>query len=221
MNGVYAAYALEPLECLIHHEDGEDGRSVEHGLLVYVGAKVEHCGDVAAHLAEHILLDDEEGNAGRACVLLGAAINHGVLAHIYPAAQDIGRHVCDEGNGAVDICLDLCSVDGVVGGDVEIIQVCGDFVALGDVAVVTVLGACYCVCISEPLGLLEGLVCPYAGIKICGFLLQEVHCHIEETEACAASKEDDLVVVGNIEDLFPKSPGFFHGCFPLLGAVRD
>ena len=52
VDGVDAADALEPLQGLVHHEDAEHRRGVEHRFLVEVHAVVEHRGDVAADLAE-------------------------------------------------------------------------------------------------------------------------------------------------------------------------
>ena len=62
------------LEGLGHHEDREHRRGVEHGTAVDVGLVVEHRREVAGHLAEDVLADDGEDNAGRTYVLLCAAV---------------------------------------------------------------------------------------------------------------------------------------------------
>jgi hypothetical protein len=103
----------------------------------------------------------------------------------------------------------------------EIVQVGGNLEALGDIAVILILGAGYGVSLAETLGLLEGLMGPYAGIKVCGLLLEEVHCYIEELEACTASEEKDFVSFRDMEELLPEGPAFIHRGFPFLGTVGN
>ena len=99
--------------------------------------------------------------------------------------------------------LDLGAVDGVVGSDVEVVEIGGDFVSLGDIGVVLVLAAGDRIGVSQSLGFLESLVRPYARIEVCGLLLEVVHRHIKELEACAATEEYGLVIIGNVQDLSP------------------
>ena len=53
-------------------------------------AVVKHCRNLAGYLSEGILADDGEDHAGRAHVLLGTAVYHGILADIHRAAHDVG-----------------------------------------------------------------------------------------------------------------------------------
>ena len=186
-----------------------------------MGAVVEHGGEIARDLAQRILTDDGEDDARRAGVLLGASVYESILGDVNGTAQDVGRHVGDKGDGAVHVLLDLGAVDGIVGRDVEIVYVGRDLVSLGDVGVVLVLGTCEGVGLADALGLLEGLVGPYARIEVSGLLLKEVHGHVEEFEAGAAAEEYDLVGIGNIEKFLPEGTALVHRGLPLLGAVRN
>ena len=103
----------------------------------------------------------------------------------------------------------------------QVIKVGRDLVALGNVAVVAVLGAGDCVGLAYALGFLECLVRPHAGVEVCRLLLKVVHRHVKESEACAAAEEHHLVVVGNVEEFLPESAAFVHDRVPLLGAVGD
>ena len=76
--------------------------------------------------------------------------------------------------------LDLGPIDGIVGCDVEVVEIRGDFISLGNVSVVFVFAACDSVCLTQALGLLESLMGPHTGIEVCSLLLKIVHCHIEE-----------------------------------------
>ena len=64
----------------------------------------------------------------------------------------------------------------------EIIQICGNLIPLGDIGVVLVLGAGDCIGIAYSLGLYQSLVGPYAGVQICGLVLKVIHCDIEELQ---------------------------------------
>ena len=101
----------------------------------------------------------------------------------------------------------------------QVIKVGRDLDALGDVAVVLVLGTGDGIGLAEALGLLEGFVRPDSGIEVSRLLLEEVHRDIEEFEAGAAAEEEHFVPFGNIEELLPESPAFVHCGFPLFGAV--
>jgi len=186
-----------------------------------VGAVVQHGGDIAAHAAQGILADDGEDDAGGAHVLLGATVDKVIFAHVHRAGHDVRRHIGDERAGAVQIFVELGAVDGIVGGDVEVIQVGRNIESLGDIGVVLVLGAGDGVGVAEALGLLEGLAGPNAGVQVGGLLLQEVHRDIEELEGGAAAEEDDLVRIGNMEELLPQGAALIHHGVPLLRAVGD
>ena len=55
-----------------------------------MSAVVKHCWNLAGYLSEGILADYGEDHAGRAHVLLGTAVYHGILADIHRAAHDVG-----------------------------------------------------------------------------------------------------------------------------------
>ena len=186
-----------------------------------MGAVVEHCRDVAAHAAESVLADDGEDDAGRADVLLRAAVDEVILGNIDRTGHDVGGHVGDERARDVEVLVDLGAVDGVVRGDVEVVEVRGNLESLRDIGVVLVLGAGDGIGVPDALGFLEGLAGPHAGVQVGGLLLQEVHRDIEELEGGAAAEEDDLVRVGNMEEFLPQGAALIHHGVPLLRAVGD
>ena len=103
----------------------------------------------------------------------------------------------------------------------EIVEVGRDFVTLRDVGVVLVLGAGDGVGFTDALGLLEGLVCPDAGIQVGRLVLEIVHGDIQELEAGAAAEEDDFVRIRDVEEFLPECAALVHGLFPFFGAVGD
>ena len=103
-----------------------------------MGAIVKHRRDIPGDPTEGILLDDGEYDAGRPDVLLCSAIDQVVLGNIDRTAHDVGGHVCDQRARTVKVFLDLGSVDGVVGGDMEIVQVSRNLVSLRNIGIVPV-----------------------------------------------------------------------------------
>ena len=87
MDSLDSTHTLYPFQGFVHYEDGENRRGVEHRLLVYVGAVVQHSRDVTGNLAQCILPDDGEDDASRTCILLRSTINHCVLGYIYRTAE--------------------------------------------------------------------------------------------------------------------------------------
>ncbi len=126
-----------------------------------------------------------------------------------------------QGQSISSLISDLRAVDGVVGGDVEVVQVCGNLKSLGNIAVVLVLGAGDGIGLSDALGLYEGLVSPYTGVQISGLLLQIIHGHIEELQGSTASQEHDLVGFRDVQEFLPQGAAFIHNGVPLLGAVGN
>ena len=184
-------------------------------------AVVEHRGDGAAHVAEEFVLHDDEGDTGHGEVLLRTAVDHAILADINGTGEDVARHVGHEGHGAVEVLADFGTVDGIVGGDVEIVGIGGDFILLRDEGVVGIGRRGYLYDFAEELGLLQGLLGPNAGVEVGGFLLQEVVRNHAELQAGAATHEEHGVTLGDVEQFLEKGLGFVHHSLKLFGAVAD
>ena len=118
------------------------------------------------------------------------------------------------------ILADLGAVDGVVGGVVEVVHIVGHGVSLGDIVVVAVLRRSHHVDLAEELGLLDGLVCPYAGVEICSLGFEQVEGHHGELQRGTAAEEEHVIPLGDLQKLFHKGLCLIHYCLKLLRAVR-
>ena len=214
----------------MHHEDGQYGRGIEHGdvlgFLSGVGAVVDHRRQrvhvgAVADVAEDALLDDDEGHASRADVLLGATVDEAVLLHVDGTAHDVGAHVSDEHDGAVHVVLDLSTIDGVVGCDVEVVCIRRDGVTFRDVGVGLVFAAGDDVDLTEQLGFLGGLLGPDASLQIGGLGLHQVGGHGEELGAGTTTEEEDFILLRDVEEVAPQLAGLSHDAFPTGSAVAD
>ena len=221
---------LQPHEGLVHHEDRQYGRGVEHadvlGFFSSVGAEVDHRRQrvhigAVANVAEDALLDDDEGHASGADVLLGATVDEAVFLHVDGTAHDVGAHVSDEHDGAVHVVLDLSTVDGVVGRDVEVVGIQRDGVSLRDVGVGLLFGRGDDVDLTEQLGFLGGLLGPDAGLEVGGLGLHEVGGHSEELCAGTTTEEENFVLLRDVEEVAPQLTGLSHDALPTRGAVRN
>ena len=141
------------------------------GAVVHHGGQGVHVGAVA-DLTQDVLAHDDEGDAGGADVLLGAAIDEAVLGHIDGTAHDVRAHVSDEHDVVAlfggEVLADFGAVDGVVGGNVEVVGVSGDGPTFRDVVVGFVFGGGDDFGFAEILGFLGGLLGPDAGLEVGG-----------------------------------------------------
>ena len=191
-----------------------------------MGAVVDHCGErihilAVANLSEEVLAGDDEGDAGRAYVLLCTAVDDTILLHVDGAAHDVGRHIGHEGYGAVHVVLDFRAVDGIVSGDVEVVSVGRNFVILGYIGIGLVLRRSDDYGLPEVLGFLGGLLCPYTGLEIGGLLLEEVGRQGKELCAGTATEEEHFVLFGDVQQFFEQGLSLVHNGLKFFRAVAD
>ena len=207
LDGIQAALLDHPVSDQAVDVDREGGRGVEEALAVDVGGVAQHGGDVFAHALGQVLAEDDQGQAGRADVLLGAGEDEAELAHIDLAAEDVGGHIGHQGHiaglGEVEV---LGAVDGVVGADAEVCPILVDLPVLDALDLVVVDGGAvedHLLGQSLDVQLLDGLVGPDAGVGVADGLAGnlQVHGHHGELEGGTALEEEHLVVLGNVQQL--------------------
>ena len=103
----------------------------------------------------------------------------------------------------------------------EIIQICGNLIPLGDIGVVLVLGAGDSIGIAYSLGLYQSLVGPHAGIQVSRLVLKVIHCDIEELQGSTAAQKYNLVGIRDVQEFLPEGAGFIHHGVPFLCAVGN
>ena len=135
--------------------------------------------------------------------------------------EEVGRHVGAKRHSHVGSLNHLGSVDGIVGAVVEIIDISWYSEALGDIGEVLVLGTCYNLHLADKLGLLDGIGSPCTGLEISSLGLQQIERHHIELEAGATAEEEDLVTLGNIEQLLHECISLIDNSLEFLGTVRD
>ena len=114
------------------------------------------------------------------------------------------------------------AVDRLVLADVDVVGVLGDVQigAIGDVAVILILGGGSHDDLAVLLGLGNGLLGPRARLDIHGLaVLHQVPCHGGELQGRAALDEQHLVVVGDVHQLAQVGLGLVHDLLEHLGAV--
>ena len=189
VDSFHAAEFLIPLESLKSRVDGQYRRSIEHSVLVDVGLVVEHCRDSAVNLTQSVFLNDNESNACRSEVLLSTAIDDRIFAYINRARENVARHIGYHRHVDIGVVVDLSTIDGVVGGDVEIIAVGSNSVTLRDIVVVIGFRRTHYIYFTKQLGFLNSLVSPCAGVEIRCLLIEQVIRNHAELEACATTEE--------------------------------
>ena len=215
----YATLLLDPFEVLKSAVDGNSRRCVEHAALADMGAVVEHRRNSAAHLAQQVFLHNHEGDTCHREVLLGTTVDQAILAHVDGTAEDIRAHVGNHRNGAVVILQNLCTIDGVVRGDVEVISIRRNRELLGNVGEVLVLAGCNFDNLAKELSLFLCFCGPNTSIQVGSFLLQKVEGDHAELQAGATAKEDDTVAFGDVKELLEESNCLIHNGLEVLGTM--
>ncbi len=82
----------------------------------------------------------------------------------------------------------LRTVNGVIGGDVQVFRVVGHREIFWDIRVVPVFWAAYHFHIAEQFRFLDGFAAPDARIGVCRafFVIEQVHGYLHELRRCAA-----------------------------------
>ena len=224
MHLLQAADALEILEHLAAAVDRPAVGGVVHGAVVGMGLVAHVDGHLGVDvLADQILADDDHHHAGGAHVLLHAGVDHAVVGHVAGLAQEHGGLV-----GHQDVALGVGqlvpghAVDGLVLADVHIVGILGDVQigAVGDIAVILILGGGGYDDLAVLLSLGNGLLGPCAGLDVDGLaVLHQIPRHSRELQRSAALNEQDLVVVGDAHQVAQVSLGFVDDLLENLGAV--
>ena len=213
LHSLYAAHVFNPLGNQTEYIDAVRGRRVVHGILVSHGLPVQHNRVLLERIvAEQILADDDNGNTGRAHVLLCAGVDDAVLGNINRLGQDVGGHIRYQLNACrgLGIVLILGAVDGVVGADVEVVGIRTDIqlILRRNVVEVGLLGGECSVHVAELLCFLVSLGSEAAGqcvVSLAG--LQQVHRDRCKLGGSAALQEQNLVVIRNGEYAAQRSLG--------------
>ena len=149
------------------------------------------------------------------------AVDHGVFRHVDRTREDVRRHVGDQRHRRGQILVVFRTVDRIVRGDMYVVQILGNGESLGDVGEVAVLGRGQHLDFAVTFGLLDGLLRPDARIHITGLLAQKVRRNLIEIGTRTSAQIDDLVVVGDVEQLAEKRIGLLHHGIEILRTVRN
>ena len=156
-------------------------------------------------LAHQVVAHDDDGDAGRAHVLLCAAPDEAVAAYVHGARQEARRHVAHQGHIARlgKLCLvPLDAANGFVLADVDVagLSAGNKARAVGDVRERSILARGKRAGRAVELGFVEGFLAPGAGEHVIGgACAHEVHRHAGKLRGAAALHKENLVVVGHAE----------------------
>ena len=141
-------------------------------------AIVEHGWDLAWGASQFVVLHDDNGNTSHCQVLLGTSVDAVVLGNVNGTAENIRRHIADKRYGRVYFLADFRSVDGVVGGNVQVVGIRGDVKVLWDISEIGIGRCGNFHNFAVKFSLFHRFLCPYARIKIGSLLNKEVAGHL-------------------------------------------
>ncbi|RUS24859.1 hypothetical protein BC938DRAFT_472984 [Jimgerdemannia flammicorona] len=247
--GLPSIRLLHPRHAALGDVNPKHGRGVVQRVVVCVRLVIQHeraqrgafraSGRVRAY--EQVTPDNDDGDAGGANVLLSACVDDAEPRDIDAAGEDIGGHVNDEGDGRVYVWNggELDAVDGFV---VTVVDVSGVWAreaplrGRGDACVgaAELLGVDDNVDVgAEPGGLFGSLGGPRArdevideGVGRGGWVEfavsgEKVVDDGGELSGAAALHEEDVVIVGDGEEMREVLLGLVYEGFKILGPVRE
>ena len=134
VDGIHGFQTADGFFQPFHHElngiHAKTRRGVVHGIFGGMGRVFQHSGNVFRCALQHILPNDDHTDPGRPDVFLGAGIDQAKRLDVKRSAHKIRRHIGHQ-RCVLDVRISrpLCSLDGVVGCDVNI----GRVLAVDDV----------------------------------------------------------------------------------------
>ena len=225
MHGFHAAQVFDPFQCFVHYENRKYRRSIEHGIVFWsfanVGSVIHHSLQFAVCLAQNILPYNYKCNSGRTHIFLCSTVNKCIFAYIHRPRHDIGRHIGHQRNGTGYIFMNFSSVDGIVGCDVEIINIGGNGVTFGNVGVIFIFGRCHHFYFAVEFGFLDGFLSPYTCLQISCLFVQQVGRQVKELSGSAAAQKQNRIFIRDVEQVSPQLFGFGHNPLPTGCAVRN
>lgn len=137
-DGRKAAHVFDPVEHAVQRVDAEDGRCIEGGVLLDEGLILKEFRYIRPRRGEKRFLQDGERHARSAEILLDACPDHIELAKIDDAGENIRGHVANERRIDFREFPVLCTVDGVVRAEVEVVGSRFHLIGVRDVGVISV-----------------------------------------------------------------------------------
>ena len=211
----------ENKHCNIH---GEAGRSVVKALVCRLNAPFEHggaAGKLIVLVVNQVFASDYYCHACGGDVFLRARVNHRVVGHVYHSAENFAGHIRDYGHVGFGQKVVARAENGIVRAHMEILRV-GAYIELaGNIGEVFVLAACRDVYVAEAGGLFVGFGGEIARQHIIGFVVfaEQVQRNCGKLLACAALNEQNVIIVGHVEQFSQAGLDFVVDCFKSLGAV--
>ena len=219
-----AAHLLEIAHVEHHDVDWPAGGRVVEAVVRRMDGIFEHGGADRHLAAQHILSHDDEGDARGSEVLLRAGVDQGVLVHVRDLAHDAGGHVGHQGSAAVGQIVPLGAEDGVVLGDVDVVDVIPEILAgdLGDVGVARLFGGRDQADVAVFYRFFISLLGEVARHDVvCATLLQKIEGDRLELRGRAALEKEHFILVGDVHQLAHEGDAFVVDGLVDLAAVAE
>ena len=203
-NGFHAAQRLEPFKAQAGHIDAVGVGGIDHAAVVRLHLPVHQLRAQLAGMAQQILAHNHNGQPRRADVLLRARIHDAELGNVVYLAKDVAAHVRHQRHVSGIRQLDIArAVDGVVGGNVQIIRVRIQLsFPIGHIGIHILAAAGHGAHLNVLARLRGGGVREVAAVDIVGFSVdRQVQRHGGKLLRGAAMQKQDGIRVGNMHQL--------------------
>ena len=151
---------------------------------------VEHSRNLTRSLAQFLVLHNDDSHTSHSKILLSTSIDGIILLNINRTAEDIRRHIGNQGNVYIQIFANLRSIDGIVSSDVQIVSISRNTPSLWNEGIVGVSRRSHLYYLTKQFGLLHSFLSPNTSVQVGSFLNQEVVRNHAELQRSTATKED-------------------------------
>ena len=182
---------------------------------------VQHGRDMTGHLAQCLVLHDDESHTRRRQVLLRTSVDTDILGHIHRTGEDIRRHISHHRHVHIQVGMQFRTIDCIVRRDMEIIRIGRHFVILRNIRVAILFGRSHLNRFAESLGFLHGLLGPCTRVQVSRFLFQEIIGNHTELQACTSTQEQYRVSFRNMQQFLEQRNRFIHHRLEVFRAVTD
>ena len=228
LDGSQAAPLPEGVQHVSQEVDGEAGRRVVQAVFFGVDPVLQHLGEGFAAAVQHVVADQGQHQARGPEVLLGPRVDEPEGAHVEGTPHHVRGHVAGQGDASgFGESVPLGSIDRVVAAEVDVLGVGvhldpgggGEPIERGvlggrdHAGCLPRHGHGFHVCPSGPVPRHHVIRLPSP--------VQQVHGQHAELEVAAALQEQDLEVLGHVQQLADQRDGLVVDGIVFGGSVAD
>ena len=198
-----ATLLLDPFQRQHGHINGVYRRGIVHAVVVDVCGVLQHRRDGAGYFAQQVFAHDHQGCSGRSHVFLSTSVDQSKFFNRNGTAKHVGRHIAYNRHLGIWPPMVLCTVDGVVAGQVQVLRVRRHFPSPRNEGIILIFGRGQSLDFTKVFGFFGRFICPTARIDVASrfVFVEQIHRRHEELGAGSSRKEHYCIFIAEVQQL--------------------